>query len=299
MDGVPPAPTLARARSRNARQLARRLQRSPPASSPTNRPTSSIRRKVQEEAQLLQPEVGAGEMRAAVTRVGGLDQRLQHVERGRLDAVAEQEPLLAGELRNRRHQPVEELIVRLDGRTGAAGIVRHGTLLQKATGAGRPRWSALPLRYLSAGTQNRRRCGGPSAGRTQSSWTALDASVHAPCLREGMDSGDKAYWAEEENDPHESRCCCFGCRVYSCCGSPSAGFRGQVSGVRFQGSGFRGQVLGARRRAWRTLSILPTSVARWSAGRDSSSPIRPTSWANVSSVSVSASEPRAMLMKFA
>jgi hypothetical protein len=43
--------------------------------------------------QLLQPQVGAGEVAAAVPRVRCFDQFLQYVESRRLDAVAEQELL--------------------------------------------------------------------------------------------------------------------------------------------------------------------------------------------------------------
>ena len=38
-------------------------------------------------------EIGAGQMTAPVARVGRLDQRLENIERGRLEAVAEQELL--------------------------------------------------------------------------------------------------------------------------------------------------------------------------------------------------------------
>jgi hypothetical protein len=46
-------------------------------------------------------------------------------ERGRLDAVAEQELLRARELLDRRHQPYQELEVSLDGRARPAGDVGH------------------------------------------------------------------------------------------------------------------------------------------------------------------------------
>lgn len=47
----------------------------------------------EKEPQFLQTEIGAQQMSAPVARVGRLDQRLQHVERGGLDAIAEQELL--------------------------------------------------------------------------------------------------------------------------------------------------------------------------------------------------------------
>ena len=79
-----------------------------------------------EEAQLLEPEVGLREVAPAVARVGRLDQRLQHVERGRLDAVAEQEFLRLREALDGFHQPVKQLEVRFHCGASAAGVVGHG-----------------------------------------------------------------------------------------------------------------------------------------------------------------------------
>jgi len=79
----------------------------------------------EKEAQLLQPQIGAGEMAPALARVGRLDQRLQHVERGLLNAVAEQELLIAREILERGHEPEQKLKMRLDGWAGLAGLVVH------------------------------------------------------------------------------------------------------------------------------------------------------------------------------
>src|SRR5262245_12790390 len=49
--------------------------------------------KAEEKAQLLQAEIGTREMRAPIARVGRFDQRLEHIEGGRLDPVTEQESL--------------------------------------------------------------------------------------------------------------------------------------------------------------------------------------------------------------
>ena len=52
---------------------------------------------VQKETELLDAEVGAGECCQPTPGVGGLDERLQHVEGGAFNAVAEKEALGAGE----------------------------------------------------------------------------------------------------------------------------------------------------------------------------------------------------------
>ncbi|SEH06338.1 Uncharacterised protein [Candidatus Venteria ishoeyi] len=36
-------------------------------------------------------------------------------------------------------------------------------------------------------------------------------------------SGNKQYWRATQNTQPENRCCCYGCLVYSCYGSPNAG----------------------------------------------------------------------------
>ena len=53
---------------------------------------------VQKEAELLDAEVGAGERRLPAPGVAGLHERLQHVEGGAFNAVAEKEALGAGEV---------------------------------------------------------------------------------------------------------------------------------------------------------------------------------------------------------
>ena len=84
-----------------------------------------------QEAQLLQSQVGAGKVAAPVARVGGLDEGVEHVERHRLDAVAEQEPLRPGVL-HRLNEPGDQPVVRFDGRPGAACVVCLGLTLPVA-----------------------------------------------------------------------------------------------------------------------------------------------------------------------
>ena len=64
-------------------------------------------------------------MLRAFPRIGGLDQRFEHVDGDSLDAVADGELVAPGEFLNRRHQPHQKLIVSLNCRARAFGIVRH------------------------------------------------------------------------------------------------------------------------------------------------------------------------------
>jgi len=81
------------------------------------------------KAQLFEPQIGAGEMGAAVAGLGGLDQRFENVECGRLDAVAEQELLCFRKTPNSLDQPVDELIVGFQCWSGAAGVIGHARKL--------------------------------------------------------------------------------------------------------------------------------------------------------------------------
>jgi hypothetical protein len=65
-------------------------------------------------------------MAAPVARVGCLDQGFEDIERSRLEAVAEQELLRARKPLDGRHQPQDELLVRLKGRSGAPRDIGHG-----------------------------------------------------------------------------------------------------------------------------------------------------------------------------
>ncbi len=65
----------------------------------------------EEETELLDAEVGAGEGRLPATGVGGLDEGLQNVERGALDTVAEEEALGAREAVQGGDQPEDEAVV--------------------------------------------------------------------------------------------------------------------------------------------------------------------------------------------
>ena len=76
-----------------------------------------------EEAQLLDAEVGAGEVRLPAAGVGGLDEGLQHVEGGALDAVAEQEALGARKTVQGGDEPEDKAVVEFEGGAGVAGTV--------------------------------------------------------------------------------------------------------------------------------------------------------------------------------
>lgn len=84
---------------------------------------AQVVRQPEEQPQLLDTEVRFREQRVAAAGVGRFDQALQHVERGRLDAVAEQELLRAREFLHRGHEPQEEPVHRFQRWSGVAGGV--------------------------------------------------------------------------------------------------------------------------------------------------------------------------------
>jgi hypothetical protein len=88
----------------------------------------------EEEAQLLYPQICARKLGLAVARVRRLDQAFEHIERRRLDAVAEQELLGARELLDRGHQPHQKLEVGFDRRPCFARVVGHGLIQKKRPG---------------------------------------------------------------------------------------------------------------------------------------------------------------------
>ena len=77
----------------------------------------------EEEAQLFDAEVGAGECCLPTPGVGGLDEGFQNVEGGALDAVAEKEALSAGEAVEGGDEPEDEAVVEFEGWAGFAGGV--------------------------------------------------------------------------------------------------------------------------------------------------------------------------------
>ena len=68
-----------------------------------------------EQSELLQAEVGRRERGTALSRVRRFDEALEHIERRRLHPVAEQKLLAARELLDRRDQPEDEPVHRLEG----------------------------------------------------------------------------------------------------------------------------------------------------------------------------------------
>ena len=77
----------------------------------------------EEEAQLFDAEVGAGECCQPTPGVGGLDEGFQNVEGGALDAVAEKEALSTGEAVEGGDEPEDEAVVEFEGWAGFAGAV--------------------------------------------------------------------------------------------------------------------------------------------------------------------------------
>ena len=88
---------------------------------------AQVRGEADEEAQLLDAEVGAGKGRLAAAGVGGLDEGFQNVEGGALDAVAEKEALSAGEAVEGGDEPEDEAVVEFEGGAGFSGAVAGGS----------------------------------------------------------------------------------------------------------------------------------------------------------------------------
>ena len=84
---------------------------------------SQIPRQPEQEAELFEAEVGACEMAAPSLAVGRFDQSLQHIECGRLDAVAQEKLLPAGETLYGGNQPQQETVVRFKCSTGRARVI--------------------------------------------------------------------------------------------------------------------------------------------------------------------------------
>jgi len=95
-----------------------------------------IERQPEQMAQLFDAEIGGGERFLPVPVVDGLDQALQHIERGGDDAIAERELGGAWEPFHHRRAPLQEGMHRLDGGANAAGGVTHAGRPVEAAGRG-------------------------------------------------------------------------------------------------------------------------------------------------------------------
>ena len=82
-----------------------------------------VPRQPEEEPQLLDAQVGPGQMRVPPPGVGGLDERFQHVHGRALDAVAEQELVGTGKAGHRGDHPQDEAEVRFQRRAGLPRMV--------------------------------------------------------------------------------------------------------------------------------------------------------------------------------
>jgi hypothetical protein len=82
-----------------------------------------IARRPHEEAKPLKPEIAVRQHGVASAGVGRADQRIQHIQSGDLDAVAEDELLRARELVDGGDQSEQELVHRFQRGSGAASVV--------------------------------------------------------------------------------------------------------------------------------------------------------------------------------
>src|SRR5271166_3259444 len=64
-----------------------------------------------QEPQFLNPQISSTQSVCAIPRIGGFDQRFEHVQGDALDAIANSELVAPRELLDRREKPQEELIV--------------------------------------------------------------------------------------------------------------------------------------------------------------------------------------------
>ncbi len=83
------------------------------------------------------------------------DQILQNVERNIQDTVAESETLVLGEFFQKRAEPQQKLLMRLDGGAGALRVIRHRCALRHCE-----RSEAIQnhsLRWIATAAASRRR----------------------------------------------------------------------------------------------------------------------------------------------
>ena len=77
-----------------------------------------------EEPQLLDAEVGAGQVGFPFPGVGRIDEGFEDVQGGALDAVAEEELLAAGEALQRGDEPQQEAVPGFECGAGLGGLRR-------------------------------------------------------------------------------------------------------------------------------------------------------------------------------
>ena len=87
---------------------------------------AEVVREAEQEAELLDADVGARKVPWPAARVGGLDERLEHIQGGSLDAIAEEEPLRAWKAIKGGDEPEDEAVVQLESVAGFAGTVPDG-----------------------------------------------------------------------------------------------------------------------------------------------------------------------------
>src|SRR5271166_1791948 len=84
-----------------------------------------------QEPQFLNPQISSTQSFHAVPRIGGVDERFEHVQRSDFDAIAESEFVALGKFLHRGQKPYKELIVRLNRCARALRIVRHRAMPEK------------------------------------------------------------------------------------------------------------------------------------------------------------------------
>src|SRR5262245_39674170 len=94
--------------------------------------------KPDEIPELLKAHVGAEQVAAAISGVVGLDQGFENVLAERLNPVAEQKFLVAGETIKRGHQPQEEAEMALENGTDLTRCLAHLQKLCDSRGAPPP-----------------------------------------------------------------------------------------------------------------------------------------------------------------
>jgi hypothetical protein len=122
-----------------------------------------VERKPHQMAQFLNAEIGGAQARRPVAIISRLDQPLQHIERGGLDSVAEQELLAAWEILDRGDKPAQKAVHRFE--RGANGTLRvrdasgleHRSRMRRV-GPGmrqirRVKWMGPPARAETAGSR--------------------------------------------------------------------------------------------------------------------------------------------------
>ena len=87
---------------------------------------AKVVREAEQEAELLDADVGARKVPWPAARVGSLDERFKNVQGGALNAIAEEEALGARKAIEGGDEPEDEAVVQLEGVAGFAGTVPDG-----------------------------------------------------------------------------------------------------------------------------------------------------------------------------